>query len=47
MGSLRVQEIETYRTRSRSFGADPMPYGLFGILGHEGFELCPGFSCSR
>src|SRR3974390_363378 len=42
MGGLRVQEIQAHRAGPRTLGPDTMTDGLFGVLGHESFELCPG-----
>src|SRR6516225_11266220 len=39
MGGLHLQHIKTHRPRFRALGPQPMPDGLLGILGHQGFEL--------
>src|SRR5262249_51573100 len=42
MGHLRLQHIKAHRSRFRALGFHPMPNGLLGILGHQGFELAFG-----
>src|SRR5262249_13976961 len=39
MGRLRLQHIKAHRPRFRALGFYAVPYGLPGILGHQGFEL--------
>src|SRR5262249_37820066 len=39
MGRLRLQHIKAHRPRFRALGPQPMPDGLLGILGHQGFKL--------
>src|SRR5215467_7867299 len=42
MGRLRLHHIKAHRPRFRTLGFHPVPDGLFGILGHQGFELALG-----
>src|SRR5262249_45684222 len=39
MGRLRLQHIKAHRARFRALCSHPVPDGLLGILGHQGFEL--------
>src|SRR5215813_14578847 len=36
---LRLQHVKAHRPRFRALGFHPVPDGLLGILGHQGFEL--------
>src|SRR5258707_3153650 len=42
MGGLHLQHIEAHRPRFGALCSHPMPDGLPGILGHQGFELAFG-----
>src|SRR6266852_4615159 len=42
IGGLRLQHIKAHGARFRALGPQPMPDGLPGILGHQGFELAFG-----
>src|SRR5262249_51398320 len=42
MGGLRLQHIKAHRPRFGALGFHPVPDGLSGILGHQGFELAFG-----
>src|SRR5262249_56125484 len=57
IGCLRFQHIKTHRPRFRALCFHAVPYGLLGILGHQGLELAfrpfvvekgaPGFAEER
>src|SRR6516165_9163382 len=42
MGGLDLQRVKAYSPRFRALCFHPVPNGLLGILGHQGFELAFG-----